>query len=161
MTLYWPNPPPEVSASMEAEADFVPDRRISAYETTSTSVVGGPVTIPFDAEHVPATGGLVLAGGEVTVGNDGLYAIDWGVTATEFGGGRSSAQFWLEVNTVEVPGSRGMIYIRQNNHGTTCAGSIFLELLQGDAVRVRGTRTNGSGPTVTLANGSRLRIEGR
>lgn len=129
------------------------------YDGVGVASFTAATTITITAQHAPSSATYTLANGEVTVTKDGTYEISWGVSLIHPSGtSRTQAQSWLEVNGTEVPGSRGLHYLRQVNHGATVEPQIFLSLSENDVVRIRAARTAGGGSASGLINGSRIAL---
>lgn len=131
----------------------------SGYDPTGgVTVAGSPITVGIANEHTVSSPRFSLSNGEVTVNVTDTYEIVY--SASVLGGGRAQAQAWLELNSVEIPGTRSALYARMANHGATGTAQIFFALSVGDTIRIRVQRTAGSSNAVrTLANGSRLALK--
>jgi len=132
---------------------------ITAYDSTGgQTFTTTATTINLDATH-RSDPSFSLASDEITVSENGDYEIDWSVSLESSGGGRTQASSWVEQNSVEISGTRGEHYLRQNNFGATSSGTINLTLAAGDAIRLRAQRSTGGGTCETQINGSRLTIK--
>ena len=129
----------------------------TAYDGAGSQTFTGNTTINLDTE-LTSSSNYSLSSDEVTVNTAGRYLISYQVSIEATGGGRSQGQCWLELNSVEVDGTRGTIYVRQNNFGGTAGATIVLQLAASDVLRLRATRTTGGGTFSPEINGSRLTI---
>lgn len=102
-----------------------------------------------------------LSSNEVSVSGSGEYYIEVQLTILAADGGRKNSQSWLELNGVEIAGTRGAVYQRQTNHGGTCVLSCIIDLVPSDSVAIITDRTNGSGNLGQIANGTRFYIQKR
>ena len=69
------------------------------------------------------------------------------------GGNRSVGRIWLELNSVEVDGSRGFTYNRNTTEGdNTASGFVILTLTAADVLRLRFTRDIGASTLITIAD---------
>lgn len=154
---------------IEAESDFdtlvqnvpgfggsSPPDVISSYDGVGgVTFAATPITIDLSADHRTPGASFDRTGGEVTVQTAGLYEIDFAASAASLGS-RTEAEAWLEVNGVEIAGTRGLIYARQANHGATPHRKLWLDLTAGQVVRIRAQRIAGSSNLSTRANASGL-----
>lgn len=142
-----------------AKSDALLNDVFSGYDPTGGQAIApGPATIALSAEHLPSSATYSLAADEVTVNEDGAYELTFGVTLTVATNARTQGQAWLEMNGSEVAGTRVMLYCRQANHGATGSAQVFMNLTDGDVLRIRAQRTAGAGSLTTLANGARLAL---
>ncbi len=143
-----------------ASEDILNDA-ISAYDSTggSSAANPGPVTVNLDAEHFTSSANYSLASDEITVTAAGRYLIAWAVSYdVPSSSSRSQLQTWLEVDTVEVAGTRASMYMRMTNYGGTGHAQIYYDLSASDVVRIRAQRTVGSASCDGIPDGSRLLI---
>lgn len=76
------------------------------------------------------------------------------------GSSRSAYQMWIEVNGVEVAGSRSEMYLRGYNAGTTGVVTKNIVLAVNDVIRLRIVRTYGTATTgYQVDNGTRICLE--
>ncbi len=144
-----------------AKSDSLLNDVFSGYQSAGgTTFAATATTIPITDEHFASSASFSLSAGEVTVSSSApeRYEITYGVGCLVGTSARTQAQSWLEVNGVEVGGTRCALYCRQANHGATGSAQIFLQLADGDTVRVRAVRTAGGGTLSSLANGTRLAL---
>ena len=143
----------------QAKSDELLNDVFSGYDAAGGVDLASVATVGIDTEHIVSSGTFTLAGGEVTVNTDGTYEVHMTATVhNALGTARTQVQMWLEVNNVEVPGTRMMAYCRQLNHGASGTAQVYLSLSDGDMVRLRAQRTAGTGTVETFAGGSRLTL---
>ena len=133
---------------------------ISAYDAAGGgSIVAAPATLPMDSVHRPHSSTFELVNGEVIVRRTAAYEVQFDATlAITTGTSRSHGEAWLEVNGVEVPGTRICLYCRMASHGATGTARVELDLQEDDVVRIRVERTIGGATLVRRADGSRLKM---
>lgn len=177
---------PSIGSLLEGELCLVvPDQNLyqKVNSTTLLLVNGGGSTKEYASFYL-STGGLTgqsntartviinetsvnsnasvftLAGNEVTINKSGNFKIDFGCYFNNSSSSRTEYTFWLEINGVEVDGSRSGNYQRGYDSGQSSDISIILPIANGDVLRVRVNRTDG-GATVGYQdnNGTRLTIE--
>lgn len=121
-------------------------------------VIATPITVLLDVELIPSSDTYTIANGEVTVHTTGAYEIVGGVSILSTAGNRTQAQSWIERNGDELGGTRMLHYCRQANHGASGSLQVYVLLTEGDVIRLRSQRTEGTGTIQTLAGGSRLAL---
>lgn len=101
-----------------------------------------------------------LSANQVTISKTGNFKIDFGCYFNNSSTSRTEYTFWLELDSVEVPGSRSGNYQRGYDSGQSSDISIIIPVVSGQVLRVRVNRTDG-GSTAGYQdnNGTRLTIE--
>ena len=131
----------------------------SAYDAVGgLSVDATPRTVEMTATHV-ISGTFSVVNGEisVSVAAPTNFEITFSATALGLSATRSQVSAWLERNGTEVPGTRIELYCRITAMGATGGGQVYLQLADGDTVRIRCQRVAG-GAISTRASGSRLAV---
>lgn len=119
---------------------------------TATTTILFPTVVRADSDYT-------YSAGEVTINRDGWYEITYELTVDNGGGGRRTGTHTLEVNATPVAGSVSNTYHRNATDGrSTATVTVLLNLTNGDIVRVR---SSGNASITTVADGCRLRIEGK
>ncbi len=137
---------------------------INAYDSTGGQTFTGTITVLLDSSRQRPPGTLFTLNavtGEITANQAIPWAeITYQVSLDCVGSTRTDASHWLEINGVEVPGTRAYSYHRNSAVGEdTGGGSAQIALAQNDVIRVRSQRVTFSGSMVTLASGSRLNVK--
>jgi hypothetical protein len=103
--------------------------------TTSTITVSGantPTLIPLDTNTVG--NGVSLSAGNVVVAEAGLYEYSFNVQLDKSGGGIDICDLWLQVNTVDVPGTGSRISIQGATGQCLAVCSFLLSLNATDRI---------------------------
>ena len=124
------------------------------YSSVTSVVPAAPTTLTLDTVRRGA--GFTLAANEVTVNIDGTYLIAADV-ALERGEAGFDVEVWLELNAVEIAGTRTKADadtdVPSSSAGHTHA---IMDLVAGDIIRIRAESDAASAST--LADGVRLTI---
>ena len=130
---------------------------LSRHNGTATQTFGTTeVTILFGT-NVRDDSNYTYSAGQVTINTTGWYKITYDVTADNAAGGRTSAFYNMENNTVDIPGSTSGSYHRNSGNGEdTASATFFANLTATDVIRVRGSATSN---VTTIAQGCRLTLE--
>jgi len=149
----------EIDITIPGEA---PTRSFDAYDNTGgVTSIGVAATVGLDTvRNDSGAGAFTFAGNELTVNVGGTYAVAFTVSLdSSVGGNRSVGRIWLELNSVEVDGSRGFTYNRNTTEGdNTASGFVILTLTAADVLRLRFTRDSGASTLITIADASRLTV---
>lgn len=131
----------------------------SAYDGVGGTAIAAAVTVPLTAEHIVSSATYTLSGNQVTIHESDDYELTYGVSfIVPSGNVRAQAQAWIERDSVELAGTRIMLYCRLNQCGASGSVQIYLPLVQDDVIRIRAQRTVSSGAVQCVANGSRLAL---
>lgn len=130
----------------------------NAYDSSGNQNFTGTTTININATRI-ADSIYTLNSDQVSVDADGTYEVEGRVTLKSSGGNRTQADSWLELNSTEIPGTRGTQYLRQNAYGATASLKAIIDLTSGDVLRLRAQRVTGSGTLRVVANASSLIIK--
>lgn len=97
----------------------------------------------------------------VQIQSDGIYRIDARVsTAKTSGNQRADSEFFININGVNLPGTRGVVYNRSTAQGIGTASSwAVMNLAAGNFVLVFLRHLSGAGTISTLADGSALTLK--
>ena len=100
------------------------------------------------------------SGTEISVGVDDEYSITADVTlyVDNADNIRTSVNIWMELNGIEIAGTRGRLYLRQNDFGATATIRTVQNLVSSDVITVVAQRSNGSSGMTQITNGTRLEI---
>lgn len=135
-----------------------PKDEFSAYEVSAgAGFTGTAVTLPIGSEHFSSSSNYTLASDEVTIATAGRYHItaDFAFEISS-GSGSNEVQAWLEIDTVEVAGTRSLVSVREGATGTI---TLILDIAASEVLRIRAIRTVGTATLATVANGVRLTME--
>ena len=127
------------------------------YDVGTTSVSTIATTIGIDSTRVNSGSAFTLAADEVTVDKTDTYAVHYGVSLDHTATADSGIDIWLEVQTVEVPGTRFRLFHDTTDEETSGHGTVILDLTATEVLRIRGQTFNGAAVT-TQANGVRLTL---
>jgi len=131
----------------------------NAYDSTGGVNVSNIATVVLDTIREENVGGaFTLAAGEITVNRSSVYKITFDCTLDLFGNQRTQAASRLELNGVEIAGTRRFQYVRRN-YNTSMSASLIIRLTAGDVLRIRATRVGGGSTLVTEPDGSAITIE--
>lgn len=101
-----------------------------------------------------------LLNNEVTIKKAGNFKIDFNCYFNNSSTARTEYTFWIELNNVEVPGSRSGNYQRGYSSGQESSISMILPIAADDVLKVVVNRTVGTATTGFQSNnGTRLTIE--
>jgi hypothetical protein len=132
--------------------------------TVQAGFTGTAQTVLWDgtADIIDASDFTYASGtGLITILNTGRIRVDLDLTFENSSGvGRSDVASYIEINSVEVPGTRRRYYCRQADHGASAAVSgRIISVTANDVLRVRGVRSLGAGTIRTTADGCHLNIQ--
>lgn len=120
---------------------------------------GTTVTVNLNVEVVASSSTYTLANNQAIVNEAGRYLVSYNVSLISTGGARTQGASFLEGNsTTLVPGTVGLLYLRQDQHGATASCTRPLDLSAGDSLRIRCLRVTGLGTLSTQQNGSSLSL---
>lgn len=144
-----------MSSEMSAPVDLA---TYNVYAPSSQTFTG-TVTVATATERNARGGFSVDGAGVVTVSVGGRYLVRCYCSVLGGSNGRQEASSFLELNNVEVPGTRGELYRRNSASGATAAAEAELVLVPSDTVRLRAEVTVGGGSVALRANGSSIVLE--
>lgn len=98
-------------------------------------------------------------GTEISVNESDEYTIQVSLSLMNFSGGRTNVTSWIELNGIEVGGTRGLTYLRIANHGASCSMITVLDLIPTDSISVVSIRSIGTGECEQISNGSSMLIK--
>jgi hypothetical protein len=126
-----------------------------------TGVSTTETTLTLNATSLNSNGSVFsLSSSQVTVNKDGDFEISAQCYFNTAGSSRSEFTMFLEVDGVEVPGTRTGTYQRGYDSGDTASFSIMLEVTSGEVFQLRIIRTDGSATTgYQDDNGTRLNFK--
>ena len=105
------------------------------------------------------SGDMVLASDTITVNKTAVFDINANVYLNNSSTARTEYSMWIEINNVEVAGTRFASYQRGYDSGMSSGVAFIASITSGDTVRIMCQRTDGTG-TVGYQddNGTRLNI---
>ena len=126
-----------------------------------TGQAGTERTIVINSTHVNSNPSVFsLATNQITVNKTGDYKIDADVYFNNSSTSRTEYTIWLELDGVEVEGSRAGIYQRGYDSGTTGSINLIIPITAGQVLEIRINRTDGGATAGYQDNdGTRLTIE--
>jgi hypothetical protein len=127
----------------------------SYYANAVTTITGVAGTIGLDVNR-QQTAGFTRTGDEVTCNIDGDYAIGYDLNLDDAGGVDSTIEAWLELNSVEISGTRGRLWHDDPDEEGSTHGLIIATLVATDVIRLRAQRVAGATDLATHADGVRL-----
>jgi hypothetical protein len=130
----------------------------NVYDSGGSQSFAGTVTVATDTERRPSPAFAVDGTGEVLSHDEGRYLVRAYCTILGGGSARQQVSAWLELNGVEVPGTRSELYRRNQTSGSTGTMEAELDLQAGDRVRMRA-QAGGPGAVQMRAGGSSLIFE--
>jgi len=125
------------------------------YANAQTLITGVAVTVGLNINR-QETAAFTRSGDEVTINTDGDYAVQYDVTLDEDSAPPATIEAWLELNSVEIAGTRGRIYHDDPNEEGSTHALIIASLVNTDVIRIRAQRVNETEDCNTHANGVRL-----
>jgi len=125
------------------------------YANAATTITGAAVTVGLDVNR-QETAAFTRSGDEVTINTDGDYGVQYDVTLDEIAAPPATIEAWLELNSVEIAGTRGRIYHDDPDEEGSTHAFIIPSLVNTDVIRIRAQRVNGAQDCDTHANGVRL-----
>ena len=128
-----------------------------AYDSLGGQTFTGTVTVNLNASRFSSSN-YSLSANTVTVATAGTYWISFMVSTEVTSNTRTQGQCWVELNNVEIAGTRGELYNRLLNEGASAGHSFPLVLAANDVLRLRATRTKGTGTLRLETNGSSLSL---
>jgi len=141
-----------------ADITFNIGSSISAYDSTGgQTFTTSSTTINLDATQI-IDSTYSLSSDLITINATGKYLITYDCSLEVTNNNRTQAQSWLEINSVEISGTRGEMYLRLSNYGASSSSSVVLNVTSGDIIRLRAARVVGGGTCRTERNGSRITI---
>lgn len=151
----WRYVPPTGGSTAKAYASFyLGTGGLTAVAAAALTVVINQIAINSDVTV------FSLAGNQVTIDKTGDYKLSFDCYFNNSSTSRTEYSFWLEVNGVEVSGTRAGNYQRGYDSGNTVSINNILSLNAGDTVGYRVQRTDGASTAgYQDDNGTRLTIE--
>ncbi|MCT4665495.1 MAG: hypothetical protein N4A45_09710, partial [Flavobacteriales bacterium] len=136
------------------------------YNTTGTQILdeGTFTDITFGTDGI-VDGDYTTAATSITVSNAGRYEITYRVSTTSEDNARTGAEFYLDINGTESPGSRSYTYSRNNLVGNNSATvTKIVQLAASAVIRIKGqvyaSNQNGTSAQIKMAaNGSSLIVK--
>lgn len=125
------------------------------YANAQTLITGVATTVGLDINR-QETSAFTRSGDEVTINTPGDYAVQYDVTLDEDSSPPATIEAWLELNSVEIAGTRGRIYHDDPNEEGSTHALIIATLAATDVIRIRAQRIASSEDCNTHANGVRL-----
>lgn len=129
-------------------------KAVDYYSTLSTTFGTSAATIELNTTR-EGDAAFTLAANEVTCNTGAKYLVHYDVGLEEEATNHC-AEFWLELNSVEVPGTRSVAQVDSNTCSGSAHGMCVLDLVSTDVLRIRGQSDTAS--TETKANSTRLVI---
>jgi len=111
---------------------------------SSSQAFGDGNTITVNTDTIEFNTDFSLSSGEITFNTDGIYLIiarvssDWNDTTN-----RATSEAWIEIDGVEVAGSKGLMYNRtdpESDNSTTI--QLLQNISSGETLRVRASGRN-------------------
>ena len=139
-----------------------PAEYASFYQTTGgiTGITATAVTLNLSSTQINSDATIfVLASNAVTVNKTAVFRITMDSYINDGTTTRSEHGLWLEVDSVEVPGTRHASYQRGYDSGQSQSMTTILSLASGEVLRMRVAVTEGGGTGgYQDANGTRLTL---
>lgn len=114
---------------------------VTAVAATATQLTVNQTSVESDATQFDLTSSII------TVEKAGDYEISYQVYFNSGGTSRSEYTVWLEIDEVEVSGSRTGTYQRGYDSGDTASGSLIMDVPAGSEFALWIQRTDGAGST--------------
>jgi hypothetical protein len=123
-----------------------------AYTNVDTSIIAGFTPIPWNVEQRSDSIYTHAANSpDITVGETGDYQIIVDVTIDSNSGGRTTSNARILKNSIEITGTRTLIYNRLSANGATSGTISWIEsCTASDVISVEASRRNGSGGVFTV-----------
>ena len=128
--------------------------QVDFYGNGQTAIGTSDTTLVLDIVR-QSDPSFTLSANEVTCNTTGTYRIDYDI-GLETGGSDRDVDSWLEIDTVEVAGTRAKSQVDGNTGGTSGHGMAILNLNATEVLRIRAISDASSANT--LVNGVRLVI---
>ena len=129
------------------------------YDSGTTSVGTSDTTLSIDTER-QSSALFSLSANTITVqaGGAGDYVVGYSVSFSENDSNDRTAEVWLEVDSTEVPGTRGRSSHPGAEADNTVSRTAILTLSPAEVLRIRSEVVEGSGGYTTLSEGVSLQI---
>ena len=145
---------PSSSGNKEYASFYLGTGGLTGQSNTTQTVVINNTTVNSN----PSVFVLIL--NELIVNKTGDFEIDFGCYFNNSSTSRTEYTFWMEINNVEVPGSRSGNYQRGYDSGQSSDINMIVSINSGDVIRFRVNRTDGGSTTgYQDNNGTRLSIK--
>lgn len=132
---------------------------VDYYDSGVHTITTTATTMPFDTER-QSNAAFVLSGtGEVTVNTSGDYRIDYDMSMND-NASDSGIEMWLDIDSVEVPGTRTRMFHDADEESSGGHGMAILSLSASEVLRFRVMVISGSNSINTLNDSCRLMIHG-
>jgi hypothetical protein len=118
------------------------------------------VVINIDTEFFASSASYyTLASDAVTVVTTGRYQIAFAATFTSAHASKAAAtEAWLELDSVEITGTRASMYVANSSQQSTGAAIIVVDLTAAEVIRIAAIQIGGSANSVSVANATRLTL---
>lgn len=134
----------------------------SFYQATGgiTGIADTALTLNLSSTKINSdTGIFVLGSNTVTVNKTGTFKITAEAYINNSSTVRTEYSLWLEVDSIEEPGTRFITYQRGYDSGQSASMTTILSLTSGAVLRLRIQRTDGSATAgYQDSNGTRLTL---
>lgn len=128
--------------------------------TGGATAITAPTTLVLNNTRNNKNNDISILSNVVTFSKSGTYEINADIYLNTSGTNRGEGQAWVELNSVEINGTRTGIYLRGLGDGDTGSISLLLSVSSGDTLRLRADRSNGIDPAIfQVDNGTRLLIK--
>ena len=125
------------------------------YSSVQTTIGLAATTLTLDTERQGSIA-FTLAASEITINESGKFYVEYDVTLLQQAA-TYDVEMWLELNAVEVPGTRAKGIVDTAGPGSTTGhAAMLLDLGIGDVVRIRAQSSAASAES--RADGVRLNI---
>ncbi len=109
-----------------------------------TGIAGTAVTLNIDQTAINSdTGVFSIASNEITIDRAGDYRISADAYINNSSTSRTEYSIWLELDGVEVNGTRSAVYQRGYDSGQSSSINTILSVTAGQTLRMRIQRTDG------------------
>jgi hypothetical protein len=140
------------------DVDFLSDYELFYNSTSQTWNTGTDTTMILNTQ-VRGHSNYNVVSNEVSVGESGEYIIEADITILATSGGRKNSFSWLELNGIEIAGTRISCYERLSSYGASGTTRTIIDLTPSDAITIVTARNSGSGDLQQIVNGTRLFIK--
>lgn len=130
---------------------------VDYYDTGTTNITTSPTTLDLNTTR-QGDAAFSMSAGTATCNTPGDYRLDYDVSLNDSSTGDTNIEYWLEKNSVEIPGTRSRTFHDAANDDNACHGMAIVSLVATDTIRIRGDVVGGSSAMTTLAESVRLVI---
>jgi len=133
---------------------------LSLYNNTDLALDGTWQKVPFNTVSATCSAYSVISAGTIEIQEAGQYEITYNVSIKGNSGNvRSEAASKLVINSNDVSGTYGELYMRQANFGSSASSSIIKNLQVNDVIEVHLMRTRGTAQIQALSGANTITIK--